>query len=430
MARMVLRPPQLRTLDTDERSATWTELFYDLVFVVAVARLAARFLHGVSLEGFVEFIALFTVLWWGWASFTFFADRYDTDDAVQRLLAVAQMVGVAGMAAAVGVDAENFEASSRPFGASYAWVRLMLVLMYWRAWRHVRETQPLVAGYLKGFSAEVALWALSLVVPVPFRYLLWGLALFVSFATPWVMRREQVRVPLSASHLPERFGLFTILVLGESIAAAVVGVEHEQWALPSTIAGIGGVVMASSLWWLYFDNLEGSVVRRDPGRRHDWRPTAWIYSHLPLAAALTIAGVGVEVLILSASHPESHLAHRWVVVAGIAGAYVSMAMILASSTSAGPVLDFRRKLVLRLGAAVLLVALGAFGRGLHPVTFSCIVATLCAIHAGADTAAHGRAPRPPAARSHGSAVPVWRDARRVGAGGTRPPDNDGAPPAL
>jgi low temperature requirement protein LtrA len=90
------------------------------------------------------------------------------------------------------------------------------------------------------------------------------------------MRREQVRVPLSVSHLPERFDLFTILVLGESIAAVVVGVENEDWMLRSTTVGVAGVVMATSLWLVDFDNLEGSVVRRDPNRKHNWYPTAWI----------------------------------------------------------------------------------------------------------------------------------------------------------
>ena len=388
MDRAFWRPPRLRTLETEERTSTWTELFYDLVFVVAVSRLGARFLHEVTWQGFVEFAALFTVLWWAWASYTFFADRYDTDDTGQRLLAVGQMIGVAGMAAAIGLGDQHLSTISRPFGASYAAVRLALVVMYLRAWRSVPETQPLVGGYLKGFSVEVVLWGTSVLAPEPWRYALWTAGTAVSFATPWLMRGEQVRVPLSVSHLPERFGLFTILVLGESIAAVVVGVEDEAWALASMFVGVAGVVVATSLWWVYFDNLEGSVVRRDPSRRHDWRPTAWIYSHLPLAIFLTMAGIGVEHLVASASSHGVDAAHRWLAAGGIAGAHLAMATILASSAPSDPRIRLHRKAVMRLVGAGLIGLLGLAGGRLAPATFGVGLALICATQVVIDVADH------------------------------------------
>lgn len=388
MDRVIWRPPRLRTRETDERTATWTELFYDLVFVVAVARLGARFLHDLTWEGFFEFSALFTILWWAWASFTFFADRYDTDDTGQRLLAVAQIIGVAGMAAAIGLGDQELGTISRQFAGSYVAVRLALIVMYVRAWRSVPETQPLIAGYLKGFSLEVLIWIVSLLVPAPWRYVLWGAALVISFATPWLMRREQVRVPLSVSHLPERFGLFTILVLGESIAAVVAGVENEDWMLGSTTVGVAGVVMATSLWWVYFDNLEGSVVRRDPNRKHDWHPTAWIYSHLPLAVTLTMAGIGVEELVIASAGHEFEAAHRWLAVAGIAGAYLAMAMILVSSSSPDGRMHFHQKALLRLIGAGLVVILGVAGSGLEPAAFGIILASIAVLQVAADIGEH------------------------------------------
>ena len=96
-----MRPPQLRTTDTEGegRSATWLELFYDLVFVVAVAALGHRLLVDHHWGGALAFAGLFVPLWWSWASFTFYADRYDTDDLGQRLLAVAQMVATSSFPA-------------------------------------------------------------------------------------------------------------------------------------------------------------------------------------------------------------------------------------------------------------------------------------------------------------------------------------------
>ena len=383
MSPSILRPPQLRTLETEaeHRAATWTELFYDLVFVVAVANLGHRFLldvqaHDLTLRGFVEYAGLFAVLWWAWASFTFFADRYDTDDPIQRLLAVSQMIAVVGMAAAFGFGDHALDSISRPFAVAYIGVRIALLAMYGRAWWNVELTRRLVRGYLGGFSLDVLIWALSLFVPPPWRYVLWTLAMVISFSTPWLVRREQVRVPLSVTHFPERFGLFTILVLGESIAAIVAGLADQEWQLGATAGAIAGVMVATSLWWVYFDNLEGSVVRRDPNRTHDWHPTAWIYSHLPLAIALTMTGIGAEELVAAAAGHEFESSLRWLSVIGVSGAYLSMAMILTSSTSSDPNVHFSRKALLRVGAAAAVVVLGLVGGQFRPAAFVIILATI------------------------------------------------------
>lgn len=386
MSSSILRPPQLRTLETEaeHRAATWTELFYDLVFVVAVANLSHRFLHEVELHdltwrGFIEYAGLFTVLWWGWSSFTFFADRYDTDDPIQRLLAVSQMVAVAGMAAAFGFGDQALDTISRPFAIGYIGVRVALIAMYARAWWNVELTRRLVRGYLSGFSLDVLIWVLSLFVPPPWRYVLWALAMVISLATPWLVRREQVRVPLSVTHFPERFGLFTILVLGESIAAVVAGLADEEWQFGATTGAVAGVVMAASLWWVYFDNLEGSVVRRDPNKEHDWHPTAWIYSHLPLAITLTMAGIGAEELVAAAAGHEFESSLRWLPVIGVSGAYLAMAMILTSSTSSDPNVHFSRKALLRVGAAAAVVLLGLVGGQLRPAAFVIILAAITVV---------------------------------------------------
>jgi low temperature requirement protein LtrA len=189
----------------------------------------------------------------------------------------------------------------------------------------------LCAGYLKGFGTAAVFWIAAIFVPPPARFWVWGIALAIDLATPYVMRREQARVPLDVSHLPERFGLFTILVLGESIAAAIVGLGHVHWDFVATVTTVVGVVVATSLWWIYFDNLDGFNIRRR-GDERNWRPTVWIYSHLPLAISIAVAGVGVEHAIVAAAHPEEwHDAERWLLVGAVGLALLSMAVILEAS---------------------------------------------------------------------------------------------------
>jgi low temperature requirement protein LtrA len=108
-------PPRLRTAaEEGDRSATWLELFYDLVFVVAVAVLVERLVHDITGAGVASFFGYFALLWWLWASHTYYADRYDTDDLVYRLLAAGQMVAIVVIAASLSGDA----AGSTRAGAS------------------------------------------------------------------------------------------------------------------------------------------------------------------------------------------------------------------------------------------------------------------------------------------------------------------------
>lgn len=325
-----IAPPQLRTKDAEgRRTATWLELFYDLAFVVAVAIVTGRLLADVSVPGVASYFGYFALLWWLWASHTYYADRYDTDDLVYRLLAAGQMVAVVVIAAALSPDAA---VSTRAFAYGYAASRWLLVAMYWRAHRHVEETRELLRGYLVGFGGAAVVWSASAVLPDNARIGLWALALAIDLATPWVMRKEQARVPLDVSHLPERFGLFTILVLGESITAVVAGLSLSEWAFPPTTTAAIGIGVATALWWLYFDNTSGSVVRRDASVRRTWRPTVWIYTHLLLAAGLAASGVAMEIAVAQAGRGPMPSPQRWLLVGSVIVVLCSLAVIQLAAT--------------------------------------------------------------------------------------------------
>jgi low temperature requirement protein LtrA len=377
----------LRTAETEaeHRSATWLELFYDLVFVVAVAALGHRLLVDHSWVGVATFVGLFVPLWWSWASFTFYADRYDTDDLGQRLLAVAQMVAIALMAASISGDAAD---STVAFAASFILARIVLLGMYMRAYRHIEASRNLVAGYLRGFSLGGVPWVISLWVPEPWRYVLWAVGLAIDFATPFILRKVQAKVPLSVSHLPERFGLFTILVLGESIAAVVAGLSGIGWERDPTIGLIIGVVTATGLWWLYFDNIEGSVVRRRDGQRTAWRPTVWIYSHLPLAIGLTASGIGLEFLVAQEGERL-----RWVAITGIVVAFVAMASIQIATERH----DDRRnttQAVVRLVGALVVLVIGLVSESWATNAILAVLALICAVQIAIDLALAHQAPQP------------------------------------
>lgn len=383
MSMTKLRPPRLRTVEgeAEERKVTWTELFYDLVFVVAVAGLGHRLLEDSTLSGFLSFAGLFIPLWWAWAGFTFYADRYDTDDLGQRLLAVAQMVAVALMAASISGGATE---SLTAYALAFVTARVILIVMYLRARRHVPETRKLVSGYTRGMTLAALFWLVSVVVPEPARFVLWTVGLLVDFATPYLMRRVQATVPLDVAHLPERFGLFTILVLGESVAAVVAGLDHEGWTTGATALSVLAVLITSALWWVYFDNLDGTVVRRRADQKKAWKPTVWIYSHLLLVIALMMTAIGLEHAITAVDHDSLQTGERWLLVGGLAAAFAVLGLIqLATDGNGGGI---RQSWITRLRFAgtplVLLVGVVFAGSGV--ITLVITLALICAIQVAGD----------------------------------------------
>ena len=375
-----IKPPSLQTETEGERNATWLELFYDLVFVATVAMLGTRLAADTSLMGWLSYAAYFLLVWWLWASHTFYADRYDTADLVYRFLAGGQMVAIAILAASVSTGPSG---STIVFATAFAAARILLLLLYARAYKYVPATRELVRGYLTGFGVGAVLWSVSIFVPPPARFWVWGLALAIDLATPFVVRKAQAAAPLDVSHLPERFGLFTILVLGETIVAVTIGLGHVEWQWSTTIAGVFGLSIATALWWIHFDSVDGKIVRRKGGGKA-WQPTVWIYSHLPLAIGLAMIGVGVEHAIVASDHGHHYTtADRWLLISGVVIALAAMIGIeIASKRDMRD--DLRTTVILTRAVAVVLVLLVGVIGGLEAPLTVVAVSVVCGALVVAD----------------------------------------------
>jgi low temperature requirement protein LtrA len=326
--RELVRPPDVN--QESNRSATRLELFFDLAFVLFVARCADLLAEDETWAGGLRFAAVLTVGWWAWASATLYANRFDTDDSVFRLLTLIGMGGVIAMAA--GVDSLG-SPDSRWFAVAYVLLRVVLVVGYLRAWRHVPDARRTIRPYLFGHAAGAVLWLASVAVPTPARYLLWAVGVAVDLLGPTLAARLRDGLPLHMEHLPERFGLFVILVLGESVAAAVTGVHDGGWTPGVVSTAALAFVAAAALWWSYFDLSGGTAKRRLLQEGHDRTRQGvhdfYVYAHLPVAVSLAAVAVGLEHAILHGS--DDHLADgtRGVLAAGIASYLASATVIQA-----------------------------------------------------------------------------------------------------
>lgn len=323
-----VRPPTLRT--DEERTASRLELFFDLAFVLVIAQLASGLRADLSLHGLLAFIGLFGTVWWSWAGTTLYANRFDHDDVVYRLYKLAGMAAVIGMAASATAATGHLRLA---FTGCQVVLRLILLLQYFRAYRHVPEARPIVRLYLLGTAVGAALWTLSLLVPAWVAFLLWGAAIAGEVLAPLLATRARVSVPLHLEHLPERFALFVILVLGESVAGVAHGVSAARWSGPALAVAVLAFVLAAGLWWSYFE-LAGARAKRllneAGGERSRHQHDVYVFGQLPLTLGLAAVGAGVQLAVQQAGAGEVPLGTRILVAGGVA-AYLAAASLTNSA---------------------------------------------------------------------------------------------------
>ena len=362
----------------DEHRVGWLELFYDLVYVATVIALGDKLSEDVSLEGVLSFVVLFVPIWWSWTGMAFYITRFNLDDVGQRLLVFAQMFAVAVLAISIH---DGLGSTSRTFALAYSGARGVLILMYLRAGQMRPAARALAIRYATGFSLAALIWLLSALVPEPARFVLWGAGMVVDFGTPLLpsTRRLQAQSPPSKHHLPERFGLFTIIVLGEAFIKVITNASGMELHTSNALYGVLALVVAASLWWMYFDNVKGSVVQRTA-----FAGQVWVYTHLPLVAAITAFGVAAKKIVLL--EPDHDLAdEKRLLMSGAVGvALIAVAILDLATTESARELARNRVVFMRLGGAALCLVTGALGGGMGPGMLMAVIAIVCVFQVGAD----------------------------------------------
>lgn len=300
-----------RSIHEPHRVSSPLELLFDLTFVVAVGSLVTQLAHAVAnahaSEAIGPFLMVFFAIWWAWNQFTWLASAYDTDDVLYRVFTTVQMGGVLVIAAGVPSAFEGADAGQtglRPYfhgqdfttiTIGYLIMRLGLLAILVRAMVEDPESRPTSRRYVIGISVVQLGWILRLLFVPPE----WTVPGFVVLATaellvsPWADRAGNLA--WHPHHIAERYGLFTIILLGESVLAVTFAVQQslvEGITSPLVAVAVSGLVLLFTLWWLYFSEpaAEGLVKRRA-------RSYIWGYGHSLLYASLAAIGAGLEVAV-------------------------------------------------------------------------------------------------------------------------------------
>ncbi|PJN34674.1 hypothetical protein CG747_39105 [Streptomyces sp. CB02959] len=279
------------------RAATPLELFFDLCFVVAVAQAGRQLVHALAEghpgHGVTGYLMLFFAIWWAWVNFSWFSSAYDTDDALYRVVTLVQIAGVLILAA--GVPRAFTAGDFRIVWFGYLVMRLALVSQWLRAAHGTRGTERRTAlHYALGVTVCQVGWLALLFLPAadaPWVFIVMGL---LELSVPAVAERDR-RTSWHPHHIAERYGLFTIIVLGETVSAATVAVqsaldEHHDLATLLPIAA-GGLLLVFAAYWIYF------AVPIHLHLRTSRQAFLWGYGHYLVFGSAAAIGAGIEIAV-------------------------------------------------------------------------------------------------------------------------------------
>ncbi|TXJ04787.1 MAG: low temperature requirement protein A [Aeromicrobium sp.] len=387
---------RLRPRDPAERHRTSTplELLFDLVFVVAVS-LSSQALHHAEaenhlLQGAGGYLAVFFAIWWAWMNFTWFATSFDPDSWLYRISTFVQMAGALVIAAGSGPALAHGDITW--FVVGYVIMRLVAIPQ----WIQVAVQEPryrkTAIRYVGGIAIAQALWLIALVTKVS-EISLWLLVpiILLELCVPAFAERA-TPTPWNAHHITERFSLFTLILLGESILASANAVIHaiEESRNPAALVGVAfaALTIVASMWWLYFAKpmhhyLAGNLRRA----------MTFGYVHFLVFAAAGAFSAGIEATVDAL---EGHTA---------------LSPIAARATLAIPVAVFSLavwwlavRTALRPASNLLILALIALMLASMLTSFSIALIAICA--AAIVIVAQTSGPRSPAAPAPSPATPA------------------------
>ena len=288
-------PMRGREADEENRAATPLELFFDLVIVVAIAAAASSLHHGIAedhiLESILGYVMTFFAIWWAWMSFTWHAAGYDNDDVPYRVAVFVQMAGAIIIAAGISRAFDDGDWSLVLLG--YIVMRLALIAQWLRAARDDPSHRSTNLTWAIGTAVMQVLWILAFLwIPGELFVVAFFVLLLGELSVPIVATRRQP-ARWHSEHIAERYGLLTIIVLGESVLAGAIAftsVADDAFSdLELLFLAVGALLLVFTMWWLYFERHTDDLLTTR-GRAFEWG-----YGHYFIWAAAAAVGAGIAV---------------------------------------------------------------------------------------------------------------------------------------
>jgi low temperature requirement protein LtrA len=278
------------------------ELFFDLVFVLAITQCTTLMAHEPTWSGVARGMAVLAVLWWSWVGYAWLTSVVDPEEGIVRLVMFAAMAAL--LVAALAVP-HAFGSTALLFACSYGVVRAAHIALFFLASRDEPQLRKSVAGLAVSTAIGVGLLFVAAFTDGALRAALWGVAIVLDMGGPFLFGTEGWK--LVPGHFAERHGLIVLIALGESIVALGVGAQAGIDA-GVVAAAVLGVAVAAAIWWLYFDVValvaERRLTRAAPGREQNAiARDSYSYLHLPMVAGIVLLALGLEKTLAHVGDP-------------------------------------------------------------------------------------------------------------------------------
>jgi low temperature requirement protein LtrA len=293
------------------QTATTLELFYDLVFVFAVTQVSHHLLGHLDWEGAGQSALILLMVWWSWNYTTWLTNELDPEATAVRLVVIALMLGSLLMAVSVP---EAFGSRALLFAGAYVVIQVgRTAFLAFAAARPGTVERERASHILVWFAAAGVFWIAGALADGPARTLLWLVALAIDYGAPavtywvpWGRRTAPGDWNVGTSHFAERFQLFVIIALGESIVVTGATTADLDLDVARVLALSLAFLSSAAMWWLYFDYVARIAERRLElaANRTELARDAYTYLHVLMIAGVIVAAVGDELLI---AHPTGHL---------------------------------------------------------------------------------------------------------------------------
>ena len=295
------RAPHLRTVLREGDRVTSLELFFDLVFVIALTQCTALIARTPTWEGVIKGLLVLGVLWWSWVGYSWLTSVVDPEEGSVRLVMFAAMAAL--LVADLCVP-RAFGSEGLLFACAYAVVRIAQIALFMLASRDDPALRRSVLGLAVGSAIGVGLLIAASFTGGRLQIGIWALALVLDGVGPFLFGAEGWR--LAPRHFAERHGLIIIIALGESVLAIGAGAGA---ALDAGVvaAAVLGMVVAAALWWAYFDVValvaERRLAKAEGLERNEMARDSYSYLHFPMLAGIMFVAVGLKRTLAHVSEP-------------------------------------------------------------------------------------------------------------------------------
>jgi low temperature requirement protein LtrA len=318
-----------------EQRTTPAELFWDLVFVFAITQVTLLLYEDLSWAGFGRAMLVLALVWWSWSAFVWATNAHDPNDPPVRGVLFLAMILTFIVALSLP---QAFGEQATVFALAYTGVRLLHLGLYVDASRRGQASLAAIAGFAVTVVTGMALLVIGSRIGDPARTWLWLAAAAIDYAGPAWLTRERLRgiQQVAVSHFAERYSLFIIICLGESVVAIGVGAADRAMDAELVTGVVLALLVTIGLWWAYFDRVAADAEEILAAHEESVLAAADAYSylHLLLVSGIIVSAIGLKAGVAHVAEPLSDGA-RLALCGGVAlylGGHVAFGLRLAGET--------------------------------------------------------------------------------------------------